>query len=203
MNKETRSFTVFFTFAVTFAFVLVLSMINFATLNRVRQNEELFKIRAILNAFDIEYKSDSEAFRIYNERISTQRIGDILVYETVVNGEKLQAFVFSGSGLWGTIQGVIAFDSNVERVVGIDFITQSETPGLGGRIEEKWFKDQFRGKRIPANGLALRIGGSGDYDPDSGRFDAITGATSTSKALEKIVNEAILAFKRTIGGERQ
>ncbi|AEH51215.1 FMN-binding protein [Pseudothermotoga thermarum] len=203
MNKESKLFTVIFTFVSTFAFVLILSIINFATTARIKRNEELFKIRAILNAFGFEYKSDQEAFKIFNEKVSTQKIRDVVVYKATVNGEEYLAFIFTGSGLWGTIQGVIAFDSNIEKVVGIDFISHSETPGLGGRIEEKWFKDQFKGKKIPDGGFVLRIGGSGDYDPDSGRFDAITGATSTSKAVEKIVNEAILTFKKVVGGERR
>ncbi len=199
MNKDSRFFTILFTFIVSFTFVLVLSIINFGTLKRIEQNERLFQIKAILSAFGVQYRTDAEALRIYEERVRLETVNDMNIYRMSKNGEEMIAYIFVGSGLWGRIQGVIAFDKNLERVVGIDFIEQNETPGLGGRITEKAFKDQFKGKRIPQKGFSLRLGGGGDYDPESGRFDAITGATSTSRAVERIINDAIIQVRKAMG----
>ncbi len=200
MNKESRFATIFYTSLITFGFVLVLSLINFATLGKVKQNEEIFAVRALLNAFGIGYKNDAEALKIYEERVSQFAIDDFTVYTTTVDGEERVASIFTGDALWGSIRFAMAFDKEVERIIGVDFIDQNETPGLGGRITEKWFRDQFVNKRIPEGGLTLRVGGTGDYDPESGRFDAITGATSTSKSVERIFNRAIEEMKRKLGG---
>ena len=68
----------------------------------------------------------------------------------------------------------------------------NETPGLGGRINEPWFKNQFEGEEIPADGIEVRaLEGEGDPDATNGVVDSITGATRTSESIESIVNNQI------------
>ena len=67
-------------------------------------------------------------------------------------------------------------------------VSQVETPGLGARITEDAFQDAFIGKEV---GGGIAMSKSGDAGP--GEFDAITGATETSRALEKILSAG---FKR-------
>jgi Na+-transporting NADH:ubiquinone oxidoreductase subunit C len=43
--------------------------------------------------------------------------------------------------------------------------------------------------------FATNIAKPGNYDPNDSTVDAITGATGTSKAIEKLVNEAIKQWK--------
>jgi Na+-transporting NADH:ubiquinone oxidoreductase subunit C len=93
------------------------------------------------------------------------------------------AFVRSGPGLWGEIEAVVCFDTQTDSLVGVTFTKQNETPGLGGRIEENWFQQQFFGKK---GNLALRPEGTRSASPEE--IDAITGATITSKAVRDIVN---------------
>jgi Na+-transporting NADH:ubiquinone oxidoreductase subunit C len=66
-------------------------------------------------------------------------------------------------------------------IKGLAFTEQNETPGLGGRIEEDWYKEQFKG---------TTLSGSLSYGEETG-LDAITGATSTSNAVLKILNTFI------------
>ena len=51
-----------------------------------------------------------------------------IVYEYFENGE-VTAYVLpmSGSGLWGTIYGYLAVSSDLGKIIGIDFISHSET----------------------------------------------------------------------------
>ena len=88
-----------------------------------------------------------------------------------------------GPGLWGQIEGVAGLNSDLDRLTGVDFTVQIETPGLGGRIVELWFREQFRGKTGPLSRVPERTEGEG-----ANQFDAITGATITSTAVEDMLN---------------
>ena len=70
-------------------------------------------------------------------------------------------------------------------MLGIVFTAQNETPGLGGRIDEAVFRNQFRDLDIVA-GQDLAYGAAG-----GGKLDAIAGATSSSNAVLKIVNNLV------------
>ncbi|MDF1568486.1 MAG: FMN-binding protein, partial [Spirochaetaceae bacterium] len=82
--------------------------------------------------------------------------------------------------------------SSLSQIIGLDVISHSETPGLGGRIEEDWFKDQFREEQIGPDGITVRKGEGGvDDDKENSTVDGITGASLTSAAMEVIINNEI------------
>src|SRR5690606_13835510 len=54
----------------------------------------------------------------------------------------------SGYGLWGTMYGHLALQSDLNTVVGIGFYEQKETPGLGGEIVNPRWVGQWPGKQI-------------------------------------------------------
>jgi electron transport complex protein RnfG len=56
-----------------------------------------------------------------------------------------------------------------------------ETPGLGIKVREDWFRDQFRGKK--SEELLLK--------KDGGELDAVTAATISSRAVVNGVREGI------------
>ena len=117
-----------------------------------------------------------------------------LFYVTEVNGEKRYAGSFTGPGLWGNVSLSFGVNQAVDSVEGLQVLFQVETPGLGGRIGETWFTDQFKGLKPGANGLEFNIGGG--KLPNG--FDAITGATITSTAVKDIVNKALPVMKTAI-----
>lgn len=90
-----------------------------------------------------------------------------------------------GAGLWGTIGLLVAFDAEKKLLSGIDVLFHSETPGLGARIEEPKFLDQFKGLAASRGVKAAKI------KFREGEFDAVSGATLSSKAVEEIVNRAV------------
>lgn len=199
MKKESKLYTITFTFVVTFVFVFVLSFLNSATSERVSQNQRLFTIKAILNGFGIEYKNDIEALNIFKKNVLIQKIDGVNIYSTVVEGKKLYGIIFTGNGLWSTISGFVATDENLERIAGVDFISQNETPGLGGRIEENWFKEQFKSEKLIDGRITVTAIGQADENHENGKVDAITGATQTSKAVEKIINEYLEKLRVILG----
>jgi len=200
MKREGRVYTIIFTFIISFVFVFVLAVANELTKETVERNQELFQIKAILSAMGISYQSDEDAFQKYNSIVSTVNINDSQLYTAEINQETIYATIFTGSGLWGTITGVLAVNEDVSRIVGIDFISHNETPGLGGRIEEDWFKRQFSGLKIIDSEIKVVTGqNGGDYDYENAQVDAITGATRTSESIERIVNETIANLKDILG----
>lgn len=198
LNRESKIYTVVFTVIVTFLFVFILSGLNTFTSDMVKKNQEIFKIKAILNAFGLSYVSNDEAMEKFKSEVSKLDVKDYELYKVIVDGQEIYAVLFSGSGLWGNITGVLAVDKDVSRIVGIDFISQSETPGLGGRIEEAWFKEQFKGEQIKDDGIIVSTTKVPD-SKDDGMVDAITGATLTSKSIENIIRTYVPVLKQLLG----
>ncbi|PNR95738.1 FMN-binding protein [Petrotoga sp. 9PWA.NaAc.5.4] len=200
MKKEGKIYTVIFTFIISFIFVFVLAVANELTKEQVTRNQELFQIKAILSAMGISYESDEDAYNKYNQKVEIQNIGNLPFYVAELDEGNVYATIFSGSGLWGTITGVLAVNEDVSRIMGIEFISQNETPGLGGRIEEDWFKEQFRGLKIVDGQIRVVTGGTDRYNNyESGQVDAITGATRTSESIQRIVNDTIKTIKAALG----
>ena len=83
------------------------------------------------------------------------------------------------------------------KIIGLKVIAQTETPGLGTKIEEvkygeksPWFQDQFI-KRT-ADGLAV--------DKDGGEIKSITGATISSRAVAVSIKNGLDTLKNKLGG---
>ena len=73
-------------------------------------------------------------------------------------------------------------------VNGISFTELAETPGMGMRVDEPEFKDQFNGKSV-AKFTLNKAGGSTADD----EIDSVSGASTTSGAVVNAVN-AVLDF---------
>lgn len=153
------------------------------TKKQIRINEQIVKYKAVLYAADIAIPEKAEEVeKVYKENVKEIENNGNLSYYIIKGGK--YALNATGTGLWGPIKGIICFDKSLKKMVGIAFTYQNETPGLGGRIEEKWFKQQFRGK-IPPVSLA-----KDGKKADSHQFDAITGATISSKGVKGMINKA-------------
>lgn len=100
-----------------------------------------------------------------------------------------------GASPWGKMVLLVAFDLARGEVLGLDVVEHNETPGLGGRIEEDRFLAQFRGLPAPEGVRA----GKGRHPAGEGEFEAITGATRSSRTVEQIVNAAIARIRQAGG----
>ncbi len=196
MNREGLAYTVVVTFVVSFVFVGLLAFANELTREKAGNNALIMERRAVLNALGIRYSSDAEVLEVYRREVEQVRLGGLAIERANIDGRAVEAARFSGPGLWGTITGVIGVTPDLSEIVGLDIISQSETPGLGGRIGESWWKAQFTGERIPAGRIDVAAGsGRGDKDKANGKVDAVTGATITSNAMESIINKTLEALK--------
>jgi Na+-transporting NADH:ubiquinone oxidoreductase subunit C len=199
MNKQSTIYTVIFMFIVSFAFVFLLSLTNEATKERVELNQEIARQRAILSAMSIRGLPDEEVLSRFEEVETLERDG-ITMFRATLDGETVIAKEFRGSGLWGTIVGVLAVNEGVTETVGLTIIEHNETPGLGGRITERWFQRQFEGEEIGSGGAIAFTAGDGDTNYENSEVDGITGATRTTESMERIVNREIESIRSLLGG---
>ena len=196
MNKNSLVYTVIFSFITAFFFVFLLSLADGMTREKTEDNARKTFYKAVLKSAGINYESDNDLAPVFKKYFSSYKEGDT-VLKTSSDGKDLVIKVFRGSGLWGTITGVLALSSDLERIAGLEIISHNETPGLGGRIDEDWFKDQFDWEKISSSGLQVRKGSGGyDSDTENSEVEGITGASLTSKSIETIVNENIELMRR-------
>lgn len=162
-----------------FIFVIIMGSVSSALLvgldnftsPTILKNEEL-KIKSfVLNALAIPHdKTDVPA--IFNNKVEVFKINQTVFY---ASADGAIAFEFRGPGLWGPISGLASVNPDLKTIKTINITHQEETPGLGGRIAEEPFLRQFHGKKFFPKLV----------------FDAIVGATGSSRALEKLLNETL------------
>jgi Na+-transporting NADH:ubiquinone oxidoreductase subunit C len=186
-----RVYPVIFMFVITAVFIAVVSSIHLSTQEMVRLNERLYIREAVLFAAGIDIPdTPQEITEVYNQRIEEVTggpAGEEVQYMRILDSAGNQvtgyATFVSGAGLWGEIRAVLAFEDDLETIRGVDFIKQNETPGLGARIKENWFKNQFRGKSLPLTLVAE------DTADEPSEIDQLTGATVTSTAVMDLIQK--------------
>jgi len=199
MKKDGLIYTVIVSVVAAFLFVFLLSLAYGATKGKVEENQRMTEARAYLVAAGIEVDENMDIEASFSTNFPNFDT-DSAYQTTNVNGKSVIVSPFQGNGLWGTITGVIGMTSDLQRIVGFEIVSHVETPGLGGRIDEPWFKEQFKGE-YAAKGIVVKHGGSGgDTDPDNGQVDGITGASRTSDSIQVIVNQQIDKIKSELGG---
>jgi len=114
----------------------------------------------------------------------------------------------SGKGLWSTLYGYLALESDKNHVRGIQFYKHGETPGLGGEVENPKWTAKWKGKTIrDAEGDLVSITvKKGVVDPAIERekehaVDGLAGATITSKGVQSFVKSDLEAFAGYLGKE--
>ena len=186
-----RLFPILFMLAVTLVFISVTTAIYTFTEEKIKINEKLVQKRAVLSAAGVSYPDDpAEIDTLYNRVVQeiTDESGEALYYEVAESeyySGNAYVIITTGSGLWGDITIAVGVDENVNTLTGIEIIDQNETPGLGGRITESWFTEQFRGKKGPLNSVP-----EGEATSEQ-QIQAITGATYSTAALRSIVNATL------------
>ena len=111
----------------------------------------------------------------------------ILYYRAFDSQNKLIGFVFkaSGKGYSSVIQTLAGIFPD-GKISAIKVISLNETPGLGMRVTENKFTDQFKGQ----NSL------------DLSSVEAITGATISSRAVMNAVMKKAQEIKELIKNEK-
>lgn len=177
-------------------FILVLGSVSAAmllgikayTLPIIERYKEIKFKSTILEAAGLKF-NDTTLFDVFDKDIKEKKTDRFTYYLSPKND---YIFVFKGRGLWGMITGVVTIESDLVTLDSIRIISQEETPGLGARITEQQFLNQFKNKKVdPKLVLVLRQKATKDN-----QIDSITGASITSQALIDMINEAVLNFRK-------
>lgn len=196
MTKKKKSivYPVVFMFALALLLTLALAFLNEVTAPVVEFNQDIELKKKILNVFDI-LPSDADAAaidKVFKDNVVSEDYDgkNLYIYKS---GEETLAYAvpINGPGLWGSISGYIGVTNDLTKTTGLEFIKQDETPGLGGRITEDAYKNQFRGLDISNytdKNIVINRPASG------GNIDAISGATQTSTFVVNMINEDLDAF---------
>lgn len=180
----------------TFLFMVVLSaVLTFALAAAyegfkpaIQSNTQLKERRAVLSALGLDTGlKDTEIAAVYAEKIKEDsELNGRVVKAHVENGAPVSyAVPFEGAALWGSLRGFLGVNAALNGTTGLVFTYQNETPGLGGRIEEEVYLAQFRGLPI-GPGTQLKYGQGEGY-----KIDAVTGATQTSSAVLRVINQTL------------
>ena len=103
-----------------------------------------------------------------------------------------------GAGLWGPIWGYIAVNDDGNTNYGANFSHEGETPGLGARITEQSFQDEFKDKHLFVDGefksvAVLKKGQKATNGAE--QIDALTGATITSRGVSDMMAYCLAPYE--------
>ena len=122
----------------------------------------------------------------YTEK-TLKKDGDEISYYEACDGDSVKGFIFvtTANGYGGEVKVMTAIlpDGTVKAVEILD--VSNETPGLGQNAAQEKFYGQFSGM---SGTLSVVKSGA---DSSAGEINAVTGATITSRAVTKAVNEAL------------
>ena len=128
---------------------------------------------------------------------SAIKAGELHVFVAEVGGETKYVLPVTGRGLWGGLWGYIALNADKKTVFGTYFYHTSETAGLGARIGERWFQEQFNGKPLFAGddtqNIALSVVKAGASKAET-EVDGVTGATLTSDGVSAMVKDGLTVY---------
>ena len=164
-------------FAITLVVAVLLGVVNMFTAPAIEKNSEEKLIAAVTTVVDGDPDmSTAKEYTVQGEstvKQITSYVNDI--------GRMVYAVKAVPVGYGGDIEMMIGFDA-VGLVTGVEIINMSETPGLGAvaKGNTEWLS-QFMGK-------------------GRDELDAITGATITSEAIKKGVDDARAQIENIIGG---
>jgi len=201
-----RLFSIAYMFFITLFFTSIVSGVKVLNEERIERNQKAKLQRIILSVLQIPRNgepSDEKVNQTFKTRIKSIQVeGTTLYLGYDEDGKTILGYAFpvGGPGFWGPVFGMVAVDSEASKILGIAFYKHAETPGLGARITEDWFKDQFKGLPIfPVEEgkkiFYLKPEGTGEAPNE---LDAVTGATGTSRAVEGFLNNGLDRYLREV-----
>lgn len=127
-------------------------------------------------------------------------IGEQVAYKaTDASGKQVGwVLVASGQGFADVVELLIGLDMEVTRIMGLYVLDQKETPGLGNRIVDADWRDQFEEKAVlPPLAVVKR-------EPEEpNQIEGVTGATISSDSVVRIVNSGISQFRKSLSKQGQ
>ncbi len=138
----------------------------------------IFLVQPTAKSYEHVGTVEYELYRVFDETKNT--IGYALPWE--------------GNGFQGKIRMMVGVSADLQSLSAIEVLEQVETPGLGTKVTEPPFCDQF--KRLNADPAVEWV--KGVPPTKENEIQAITGATISSKAIVEIVNNGLAALRASM-----
>lgn len=115
-----------------------------------------------------------------------------LVYHIVEDGRIKGVIVpVQGKGLWSTLMGFVALESDGQTVSGLIFYSHAETPGLGGEVDNPNWRGLWKGRKVYGEDgqpkIAVIKGPAGPASTDPYHVDGLSGSTLTSRGVTNLL----------------
>jgi electron transport complex protein RnfG len=170
----------------------LLSMVKQVTAVRIEEqilvNVKLPAVKTVLESSTNDLIRDRQTIKIDGQ--------DYVVFIGIKDGKSWSvAFENKAPGFGGDIGVMVGFNLEKDVLTGIGILTHQETPGLGARISETAFTDNFKNKPITA---VFKV------KKENGEVDAVSGATNSSRGVCTAVQKCIAAYpaiKKKVMGE--
>ena len=97
-----------------------------------------------------------------------------------------------GLGLWGTLYGYLAIEPDLNTIIGLEYFSHKETPGLGAEVDNPRWKSKWKGKKIRSSSGEFKIevikGLVNSESPEKKyQVDGLSGATITSRGVSNML----------------
>lgn len=111
------------------------------------------------------------------------------------NGSRIGVAVEAGApGFADEVRLMVGFNPATSALTGYAVLSQKETPGLGDKIaKDTAFLGRFPGKVAP-------LSGTKNSTTSASLVQTITGATISSRAVIRIINEAVARWQPRLAG---
>jgi len=122
-------------------------------------------------------------------------IAGVAMYRVTDDSEALCGWATPAEerGFQDRIRLMVGLSNDGGRVTGLTVLESSETPGLGDRIQQPQFRDQFIGRSTEHPFVRVKPGESA-----AGQVDAITGATISSQAVINAINGQLTLIRKEL-----
>ncbi len=156
---------------------LILSVVEKATREPIAAQRKAQMVKA-LSAVLPDFDNSPDADSVVLENGVDKKGNPVLItfYRARKNNELVgTAFkMIAPEGYSGNIEIMIGVKPD-QSINAIEILTHAETPGLGSKIAEGWFKEMFQGKSLENADWRVK--------KDGGEFDQISGATISPRAV--------------------
>ena len=193
LNTNSNAYIIIYSTILVLIVAFLLAFVSQTLKPMQDKNVELDRQKQILYSLNladtVKGASDEQVIALYQAVVApeTDSLG---IYTATVNGDTIYVLPLKGQGMWGGISCFLAVKSDRNTIYGAYFNHESETAGLGAEIKDnaQW-QSKFQGKQIfIGDSLALSVEKNVN---DETTVDAVTGATVTSTAVSKMLQDQL------------
>ena len=219
MNTNSNTYTVIYSIILVVIVAAVLAFAAMFLKPTQDANVKKDTIGQILTAATFPGVEDAAILDTYKQEIESailvdidgNKVGELNIEECEVYGNSdlkrqitadpkaLPVYIFKngvtvvpcyGAGLWGPIWGYVGLEKDLKTIKAVRFGHKGETPGLGAKIsDEPSFAEAFVGKTVGDGEVIFEVTKPANRQTENNGVDAISGATITSQALGKTLDQ--------------